>query len=491
MRYFLKQMKKYKLGDSDAIYNAMATIDLSNINKAIKKQVGKNTAIYLINTIDRIEYINIKSIPNKIKSDKWTYKTKEYLNKTLEISIIKLQDENWKFSKKTVSDIKDFYLSVKDLKVKSGVKELYDWRISLQNKLPKWTLKRSFILLNSQWIGLFIILLLSFMAMLLTKILYKKIFIYKFINKYFKIDKKTEKDLTYPLGLLAFSVIWISGIHQLGFAPSKILSLTHLLFNALFVFSIMLILYNLIDYLCIYLQKLAEKTESQFDDIFYSLLKKTLKVFIVMVGIVAVGDALSFNMKNILAGMGIGGLAFALASKDSISNLFGSLTIVFDRPFSIGDWVIIDNNIEGIVEEVGIRSCRIRTFYDSLITIPNGQLTNASIDNYGKRTHRRFRTSIAIQYDTPCEKIEDFCQKIRELIEHNPKIRKDNYHVYFNNMGDFSLDIILSVFFQAKDWGSELQERHNLLMSILKLGNEMGVEFAFPTQTIHLNQEKT
>jgi MscS family membrane protein len=184
--------------------------------------------------------------------------------------------------------------------------------------------------------------------------------------------------------------------------------------------------------------------------------------------------------------MGIAGLGVSLAAKDTISNLFGSLTVLLDRPFRIGDWVNIDNGIEGTVEEVGLRSCRIRTFYNSLITIPNGMLTNAHIDNYGMRQFRRYSTNLGVQYDTPVEKIEAFCEGIREIIRKHPHTRKDYYHVYLNGLGASSLNILLYVFFITPDWADELKERHRLIMDILRLGKEMGIQFAFPTQTLHM-----
>ena len=111
-------------------------------------------------------------------------------------------------------------------------------------------------------------------------------------------------------------------------------------------------------------------------------------------------------MKSIIAGLGIGGIAFALAAKDTLSNIFGSLTVLVDRPFHIGDWVVIGGETEGNVEDVGLRSTRIRTFYDSIVTVPNGQLTNVVIDNFGQRKYRRYRTNVSVEYSTPLKRLK-------------------------------------------------------------------------------------
>jgi MscS family membrane protein len=213
------------------------------------------------------------------------------------------------------------------------------------------------------------------------------------------------------------------------------------------------------------------------------------KVFIVAFSLVFVAQNMGLNITSLLAGLGLGGLAFALAAKDTVENLFGSLTVLLDRPFRVGDWVALPGtNIEGIVDNVGLRSTRIRTFYDSLITVPNATLIRSSVDNYGERRFRRWFTRLGVQYDTPPEKIDAFCEAIRELIRLHPLTRKEAYHVYANEFGDSSLNILLVVFFNVPDWGTELRERHRLFVDIVRIAKELGVQFAFPTRTLHLVQ---
>jgi MscS family membrane protein len=178
-----------------------------------------------------------------------------------------------------------------------------------------------------------------------------------------------------------------------------------------------------------------------------------------------------------------------LAAKDMIGNLFGSVTVVMDRPFHIGDWVVI-GDVEGTVENVGFRSTRIRTFYNSLVSLPNAQLTTTKIDNMGARQYRRMSTLLSLTYDTPPERIEAFCAGIRQLVELHPYMRKDYYHVYLNQFAAASLDILVYVFWKTPDWGKELQERQRFLLDILRLAKELQVEFAFPTQTLMLRQDQ-
>jgi MscS family membrane protein len=156
-----------------------------------------------------------------------------------------------------------------------------------------------------------------------------------------------------------------------------------------------------------------------------------------------------------------------------------------ERPFQVGDWVLI-GDIEGTVEELGFRSTRIRTFYNSLITLPNVNLISAAVDNYGARRYRRWKTTLGVTYDTPPEKIEAFCEGIRELIRRHPYTRKDFFLVFLNDFGASSVDILVYMFFETPDWDTELRERHRLAVDILRLAGRLEVEFAFPTQTLHL-----
>src|SRR5690606_24921192 len=135
----------------------------------------------------------------------------------------------------------------------------------------------------------------------------------------------------------------------------------------------------------------AESTDSKLDDQLVPLLRKAMKIFVVLVGALFLLQNLDVNVASLVAGLGIGGVAVALAAKDTIANFFGSLMIFIDRPFQIGDWVKIGET-EGIVEVVGFRSTRVRTFYNSLVTVPNAHFTEAAIDNLGMREYRRTST---------------------------------------------------------------------------------------------------
>jgi MscS family membrane protein len=240
-----------------------------------------------------------------------------------------------------------------------------------------------------------------------------------------------------------------------------------------------------VDVLCGFLAAKAEKTTNKFDDMLVPLMRRTLKILISVIGLVFIASRLSEDVWHILAGLSIGSLAIGFAAKDSIENLFGTFTVLMDKPFQLGDWITV-GDIDGSVEEVGFRSTRVRTFYNSVITVPNSRFISVHVDNMGERLHRRVKTTLSLTYDTPAEKVDAFCEGIRELLRQHPYTRKDTFYVYFNSWNSSSIDILLYAFLTTPDWGTELREKHRLFCDILRLAEKLEVGFAFPTQTIHL-----
>lgn len=286
---------------------------------------------------------------------------------------------------------------------------------------------------------------------------------------------------------MAMAVIWWLGISLMGLPETAMLIL---LVAVKFLASISGVwaAYRMVDLLNAQLMSHARRTQNKLDDALVPLIPRTLKIFVTVIGFVFIADNLNVDISSLLAGLGLGGLAFALAAKDMVQNLFGSVTVLMDRTFTVGDWIIV-GDIEGSVERIGFRSTRIRTFYNSLVTVPNSTFITANVDNMGARRFRRLSTKLGIAYDTPPERIEAFCEGIRELIRQHPYMRKDYYQVYLNGMGGSALEVLLYVFWETPEWNTELRERHRFLLDILRLAKRLEVEFAFPTQTLYLRQE--
>lgn len=230
-----------------------------------------------------------------------------------------------------------------------------------------------------------------------------------------------------------------------------------------------------------------KKTPSKLDEQLAPIINKLLIGFIVFIGFLHILTLFGVDTTTVLAGASIGGVALAFAAQDSVKNLIGTLNIFMDEPFRLGDWVVI-GGVEGMVEKVGMRSTRVRAADTSIFQIPNSNVSEMEINNMGLRLYRRYQTELGIRYDTPPELIEAFVQGIREIIIAHPNTRSESYNVEFTSFGDSSLKIMVNVFFKKLNWGDEQSSRHRLHIAIVKLAAALGVEFAFPSSTLMVEQ---
>lgn len=306
------------------------------------------------------------------------------------------------------------------------------------------------------------------------------------------VERTGESWATYAVDVFASpgATLVMAGVIRVAYPelglPLTAATIMSVAVRTLVVVSVVWAVYRMVDVLAMRMAEKAAKTETKLDDQLVPLLRKSLKVFVVVAGALFILQNLNVNVGSLLAGLGIGGLAFALAAKDTIANFFGSVTIFVDRPFQIGDWVVVDG-AEGIVEEVGFRSTRIRTFYESVVTLPNARFMETKIDNYGARRYRRTFVTLNLTYDTTAEQMQAFVEGIRAIIQANPHTWKDKYEVHMSGFGASSLDVMLYFFFDVSSWSDELRERHNVYLEIMGLAEDLGVAFAFPTQTLHLD----
>jgi len=349
---------------------------------------------------------------------------------------------------------------------------------------------------QDKYFGLYLWQLLGLLAIIFVGLVLHKIFtfsieigLFKILAKYGYTDVGRKyllpvaKPFSYFL-LIAFALVFVR-ILQLPVESGRFIIRT---LNILQPLAATIVFYKLVDVFGSYLKIMAEKTESTLDDQLVPLAQKTLKFFVVIVGsLIILREGLNVDIWPILTGLSIGGLAVALAAQDTLKNFFGSIMIFIDKPFQIGHW-ITSGDIDGTVEEVGFRSTRIRTFRNSLMYVPNAKLADSMVDNHGLRVYRRFFTTITVTYDTPPALLELFVEGLRAIVEKHPDTRKDTFHIYFNDLGSHSLNIMFYIFFTVPTWGEELRARHEVLIEVMKLAETLGVRFAFPTQTLHLEE---
>ena len=227
----------------------------------------------------------------------------------------------------------------------------------------------------------------------------------------------------------------------------------------------------------------TEGTHGRLDDQLVPILDNFFTGLVIVVGGFRLLALLGVDTTTMLAGATIGGLAFAVASKDTVRNLIGTIMIFLDKPFHIEDWIEA-GEVVGTVEKVGFRSTSVRAADTSVYQIPNSKLSEIVINNKGLRLFRRYHTNLGLRYDTPPELIEAFVKGVREIIIAHPETRSDSYNVEFTGFGDSALLITVNVYFKSLAWGIEQSSKHRMHIAIVKLAKDLGVDFAFPSSTV-------
>ncbi|CAG5078739.1 mechanosensitive ion channel family protein [Parvicella tangerina] len=231
-----------------------------------------------------------------------------------------------------------------------------------------------------------------------------------------------------------------------------------------------------------YLVPMTEKSESSFDDQLLPIVQKGLKAVIWILGIILALDNMNVDIGAMIAGLGIGGLALALAAQDAVKNIFGGIMIFVDKPFKINDRIQI-HGYDGIVEEVGLRSTRVRTLEGRLLTMPNSVFVDNEVINVTSEPTRKVVLSLGLTYDATPEDIEKALTLLNEISERNADIIEPETPKGFTTFGDFSLGITFIYYIQKE--ADILETQTKMHLDILKTFNENGLEFAFPTQTIY------
>tara|TARA_B000000565_G_scaffold111175_1_gene83491 strand:- start:2137 stop:3201 length:1065 start_codon:yes stop_codon:yes gene_type:complete len=225
---------------------------------------------------------------------------------------------------------------------------------------------------------------------------------------------------------------------------------------------------------------LDERSDSSMVSQFGPILQKTLRSLVWTLGIISGLTNAGYDVGALLAGVGIGGLALAMAAKDFVANIFGGITIFVDKPFTLGDRVKV-NGIDGFVKEIGIRSTRIQTLENRLVTIPNHQFTDQVVENVTAEPSRKVTVVLGLTYDTTPERIEEALALLTDIVVRNPNTEED-HTIWFSGFGDFSLN--LTAIYHIRKGGHWAHVPGEVNLAILNKFNEAGLDFAFPTQTL-------
>jgi MscS family membrane protein len=339
----------------------------------------------------------------------------------------------------------------------------------------------------SRFAGAFLVLIVS--------LILKKVVNHLFFKVIFPLASKTRsryddqffEAIRKPAEWLVVITGSFAAVHILRL-PVEPIDLGHgavALFKVLVTFDVAWALFNLVGLLETLLAGWVTKTESTLDDQLLPFIRKSIRAFVIFLAAIMTIQNLGYSISGLLASLGIGGLAVALAAKDTLSNIFGSLMILLDRPFHVGDWVKA-GDLEGIVEEVGFRSTKIRTFAKTQITVPNNVIANLAVDNMSRRPRRRIKLSIGVTYESSPEQIRKAVEGIRVMLGNHPSIDQEFFLVNFTDFGASSLDILVYCFTKTTVWEEYLEARQDVCLKIMELLDGLGLEIAFPSRSLYI-----
>lgn len=341
----------------------------------------------------------------------------------------------------------------------------------------------------------------AFAIILLLGVIFKRLLSKISSKLLFKIFQKYSDDVSWdklfelirkPFSLLIVLIFAYIAFNQLVFPDSwHLLSkskfglrmIIERIYLVIFGSTIIWILLRMVDFIGIILLKRAEKTVSKSDDQLVPFLVEVLKVIVSILGIfIILGSVFKLNIGSLIAGLGIGGLAIALAAKESLENLIGSFTIFLDKPFSVGDLITI-GGVSGVVEKIGFRSTRIRTLDKTYVTVPNKKLVDDNLDNLSLRTNMRVKFDLIVLLDTSPEKLKNLVIDIQNLINSH-KLTPNDGVVKFTEFGSYGLKIMIMYFVETNEWSVYVDTREELNYQIIDLLYKNNVRLAYPTTSV-------
>jgi MscS family membrane protein len=489
----------FRSQDYDRILRAL---DLRDVPTAARQEVGTQLANKLKQILLRQRRIILQEIPDSNYSDPYVWLSRpEGVIELVRIPAGARKGE-WVFSRDTVRSIDKLYLAFEDqpyseevVALGAALRHPHPWgetELWLRGQLPDW-LRATVV--STPWFDLQVYELLGYVLVpalafglyrLITWLL-AGVVLWLLVRRGWVLPRETVFQRLRPTGRFLGVVFLRWGLLALGPDRAILIPLLVVL-NPLVWLLGMWAAFRLIDLVTDLMEAhlAAQKRRTEITHMLWPVGSLAIKIGLFVVTMFHLMTLFSWDMSAVLTGLGIGGLAFALGAQDALKNLFGSFTLIADRPFVVGEFVKIGNYEGGVVEVVGLRSTRVRTADDTLLIVPNSNLTTLEITNFGRRRYRRYLTRIGVGYTTAPERLIAFRDGIQEVIRRQARTRKDYFEVAINELAASAIEVLVSVYFEVADRSQELEARDALILDILRLAEDLHVELAYPTQTIHL-----
>ncbi len=246
--------------------------------------------------------------------------------------------------------------------------------------------------------------------------------------------------------------------------------------------------YRLCDLVAEVVRGFLAKQDEEMADHFTPLVRQAIRITVMLIGGILIIQNLGYSVSSLVAGLGIGGLAIALAAQDTVANLFGTVVMFTDKPFKIGDWIKF-GVVDGFVEEFGFRSIKVRTWSNTLLFIPNKNVTSEIIENCTSMRKRRVKMTVGVQYNSPPDAVGELVRRIELLLKNDEGVNQEYMLVKFRDFGPSSLDIFIYYFTSSIVWAEHLDVRQRINLAIMRLVDELGLAFAFPSRTLYFGDQ--
>ncbi len=357
-------------------------------------------------------------------------------------------------------------------------------------------------LLNRTFLGNTVQSYCWFLGIILIGLLFQRLLskwlsiaIYRFLQKYATgvSQDKLVALLKKPLRFFIFLIVLYFACEHIEFPKEWDLEPVHnfgllmifeRLYQMLLIISITWMILRMVDFLGLVLMYRASLTESKTDDQIVPFLKEAIKIVIATFSVFLIlGIVFKLNVASLIAGLGIGGLAIALAAKETLENLLGSFTIFLDKPFVVGDLIKV-NGLEGHVEKIGFRSTRIRTLEKSYVTVPNKKMIDSELDNLSLRIQRRAKFSVGLTYETSSEKFKAIIAEMQTFIDAHPQTLPGETRVRMHEFESSSISIMVLYFVNTLEFDIYLAVREEINYAIIDIVNKHGGSFAYPTTSV-------
>ncbi len=486
IRTFIEEVKRWDEGGAARV---LRTFDLSEIEESVRATEAPLLAEYLQQVLDRAGFLVWQELPNDPESHR-PYVHFEHPRG--DITVARYETESgprWRFTAETLRDVRALYDAFEDMPVAEGLDPVagrstyFQLRSWFRARSPRFV-ERIGLVETWQLILLGILLLGGFLFGGLISGLPRML-----ARKKSDEVKEQRRSLAVryfiPLALILTGLLLHELLEILGIPPS--------VFWLLSSFTLVLVsigatwlAFSIVNSLGARLAARAESGQSALDEISVSLLISTLKIVVVLLGLFATADVLAVPYRTVFAGLGIGGLAFAIAAQDTLANFFGSAVLLADRPFRRGDHIVA-GELEGFVEHLGLRSTRLRTFDDSIVVVPNRELAKSAIDNRSQRRERRFEFVLGVEYDTSGPKLLALTEALHEALS---EFARDEIRVGVDALGDSAIEIKITLGLVADAYSGEVASRQDVLLRALTVCEQNGVSLAFPTRTLHMATSK-